>query len=100
MLASRSRLALQSPVEYADQRRRFECAGAEIPGPNVAVLVEGFMSPLWPLDGREIFFIRGDTVLAAAMSFAPAPTAARPVPLFDGANTLDLLTRLRAAARA
>jgi len=60
------------------------------PGPKVAVSAEGGMSPIWSADGRELFFLRGGKMFAAAMTFTPALAAARPVELFDGPYTLDL----------
>jgi len=65
------------------------------PGPKVAVSTEGGMSPIWSADGKELFFIRGGKMLAAAMTFTPALAAARPVELFDGPYTLDLMGHQR-----
>ncbi|HET7292824.1 MAG TPA: protein kinase [Vicinamibacteria bacterium] len=65
------------------------------PGPKIAVSIDGGLSPIWSADGRELFFRRGGKVLAAAMSFTPTLTAARPVELFDGAYTLDLMGHQR-----
>jgi len=65
------------------------------PGPKVAVSIDGGLSPLWSSDGRELFFRRGSKLLASAMTFTPALAATRPVELFDGPYTLDLMGHQR-----
>jgi eukaryotic-like serine/threonine-protein kinase len=65
------------------------------PGPKVAVSAEGGMSPIWSAEGRELFFLRGGKMFSAAMTLTPALAAARPVELFDGPYTLDLMGHQR-----
>jgi dipeptidyl aminopeptidase/acylaminoacyl peptidase len=65
------------------------------PGPKVAVSIDGGLSPLWSSDGRELYFRRGSKLLASAMTFTPALAAARPIELFDGPYTLDLMGHQR-----
>ncbi len=65
------------------------------PGPKIAVSVDGGLSPLWSNDGRQVFFRKSGKVMAASMTFTKAPSAARPVELFDGPYTLDLMGHQR-----
>ena len=65
------------------------------PGPNVAVSVDGGLSPIWSPDGNELFFRRGGKVLAAAVSFQDGIRFEAPVVLFDGPYTLDLMGHQR-----
>ena len=39
------------------------------PGPNVAVSVDGGLSPIWSPDGRELFFRQGGKVMAAEVGY-------------------------------
>ena len=65
------------------------------PGPKVAVSVDGGMSPLWSKDGREVVFRKSGKVIAAPISTTPRLSAGRPVELFDGPYTLDLMGHQR-----
>ena len=65
------------------------------PGPKVAVSVDGGLSPLWSNDGREVIFRKSGKVIAAAITTTPALSAGRPVELFDGPYTLDLMGHQR-----
>ena len=70
------------------------------PGPKVAVSVDGGMAPIWSPDGRQLFFRRGGRMLAAAMTYSPTVSAARPIELFQGAFTLDFMGHQRYAVAA
>jgi hypothetical protein len=65
------------------------------PGPKVAVSVDGGLSPVWSSGGRELFFCRGGKMLAATLAFTPTLLASKPVELFDGPYTLDLMGHQR-----
>ena len=65
------------------------------PGPDVAVSVDGGLSPIWSPDGRELFFRRGGTVLSATVSYENGIHFEAPVELFDGPYTLDLMGHQR-----
>jgi hypothetical protein len=64
------------------------------PGPKVAVSVDGGLSPVWSTSGRELFYCRGGKMLAATLTFTPL-VASKPVELFDGPYTLDLMGHQR-----
>ena len=65
------------------------------PGPKVAVSVDGGLSPLWSNDGREVLFRKSGRVIAASITTTPALSAGRPVELFDGPYTVDLMGHQR-----
>jgi hypothetical protein len=65
------------------------------PGPNVAVSVDGGLSPIWSPDGKELFFRQGGKVMAAAVGYEDGIHFGSPVELFDGPYTLDLLGHQR-----
>jgi serine/threonine-protein kinase len=65
------------------------------PGPKVAISIDGGLEPTWSADGRELFFRRGGKLLVAALTLAPELIAHRPVELFDGPYTLDLMGHQR-----
>ena len=65
------------------------------PGPKVAVSVDGGLSPLWSNDGREVIFRKSGKVIAAPITTTPQLSAGRPVELFDGPYTLDLMGHQR-----
>jgi hypothetical protein len=64
-------------------------------GPNVAVSVDGGMSPIWSPDGRELFFRDGGKVMAAEVRYEDGIRFGTPVELFDGPYTLDLMGHQR-----
>jgi hypothetical protein len=58
------------------------------PFPNVAdaehqISTEGGRSPLWAPGGAELFFVRGDAVMAAKVQFTPVFRAGNPTVLFE-----------------
>ena len=65
------------------------------PGPNVAVSVDGGLSPIWSPDGRELFFRNGGKVMAAGVRYEGGIRFGPPVELFDGPYTLDLMGHQR-----
>ncbi len=65
------------------------------PGPNVAVSVDGGLSPIWSPDGRELFFRQGGKVMAAEVGYEGGIRFRSPVELFDGPYTLDLMGHQR-----
>ena len=65
------------------------------PGPKVAVSVDGGLSPVWSSNGRELYFCRGGKMLAVTLTFTPTLLASKPVELFDGPYTLDLMGHQR-----
>jgi Tol biopolymer transport system component len=65
------------------------------PGAKVAVSVDGGLSPVWSSSGRELFYCRGGKMLAATLTFTPTLLASKPVELFDGPYTLDLMGHQR-----
>ncbi len=65
------------------------------PGPTVAVSTKGGLSPIWSADGRELFYRLGSKVLAARMSSTQQLGFSKPMELFDGPYTLDLMGHQR-----
>jgi len=65
------------------------------PGPKVAISIDGGLEPTWSADGRELFFRHGGRMLVATMTFASELASSRPVELFDGPYTLDLMGHQR-----
>jgi eukaryotic-like serine/threonine-protein kinase len=65
------------------------------PGPTVAVSTRGGLSPIWSVDGHELFFRLGNKLLAARMTTKPALAFTAPIELFDGPYTLDLMGHQR-----
>ncbi|MEO5895764.1 MAG: hypothetical protein ABIS06_08700, partial [Vicinamibacterales bacterium] len=65
------------------------------PGPTIAVSTKGGLSPIWSVDGHELFFRLGNKVLAAGVSSGAGIGFAAPIELFDGPYTLDLMGHQR-----
>jgi len=54
------------------------------PGPVQQVSTDGGVEPLWSPDGRELFFAKGDKLMAVDVKPGAEFTADRPHPLFEG----------------
>jgi hypothetical protein len=65
------------------------------PGPDVAVSVDGGLSPIWSPDGRELFFRQGGKVMVAEVGYEGGIRFGSPVELFEGPYTLDLMGHQR-----
>ncbi len=65
------------------------------PGRKVAVSIDGGLSPIWSLDGTELFFRQGGKLVAARVSYEPELAFGPPVELFEGPYTLDLMGHQR-----
>jgi serine/threonine protein kinase/Tol biopolymer transport system component len=48
------------------------------------VSVDGGQSPLWSPDGRELYFLNGDAIMAAQVNTEPTFSASKPKTLFRG----------------
>jgi Tol biopolymer transport system component len=60
------------------------------PGRRIPVSIAGGLSPIWSVDGKELFFRQGTKVMAASISLGPQIEVSTPIELFDGPYTLDL----------
>jgi hypothetical protein len=54
------------------------------PGPSQLVSTSGGVEPLWSRDGRELFYVNGDMMMAVDVAFTPAFTAGQPRLLYRG----------------
>jgi serine/threonine-protein kinase len=54
------------------------------PGRRLQVSTDGGFEPVWSRNGRELFYRRGDAMMAATITTEPVPTAGSPRPLFKG----------------
>jgi serine/threonine-protein kinase len=54
------------------------------PGPRVQVSKDGGVEPLWSRDGRELFYLAGDTLMAVDVVTTPVLKVGGPRRLFDG----------------
>ena len=75
------RIAFQS-----DESERFEVYVAPFPGPGAKrqVSVNGGGRPMWSRDGRELFFIQGDTLMVARVEPGESVAVGKPQALFTG----------------
>jgi Tol biopolymer transport system component len=53
------------------------------PGQKWLVSIDGGLDPVWSRDGRELFFRRGDEMMAVTISARPEFSASRPRRLFE-----------------
>jgi Tol biopolymer transport system component len=60
------------------------------PGRRIPVSIAGGLSPIWSVDGKELYFRQGSKVMAAGIALGPEINVSTPVELFDGPYTLDL----------
>jgi serine/threonine-protein kinase len=66
--------------------------------PPVPVSQDGGREPVWSRDGRELFYLQGNKMMAVAVKAGQQFTSAAPVPLFDRPYfhfTLDILDSVR-----
>jgi len=79
-------------IAYAsNQSGRYEVYVREFPagGGPWQVSARGGTQPRWRRDGKEIYFVEGDTLVAAAVETAPRFAAARREPLFQCQGCLE-----------
>jgi hypothetical protein len=55
------------------------------PGGRVQISTEGGTEPLWSRDGRELFYRKGDRMMAVAISTEAELAPGKPTLLFEGA---------------
>ena len=60
------------------------------PGRRTPVSIDGGLSPIWSVDGKELYFRQGSKVMAASIDLGSAIDVSAPVELFDGPYTVDL----------
>ena len=73
-------------LAYAsDESGRYEIYVREFPGGGGRwqVSTDGGVMPRWRSDGKELYYIEGDTLLSAAVSAESGFTAGQPQPLFQ-----------------
>ncbi len=70
----------------SDESGRNEIYVRPFPGPGgkLQISTEGGTEPMWPRNGRELFYRNGDKMMAAAVETRPAFAAAKPKLLFEG----------------
>jgi serine/threonine-protein kinase len=54
------------------------------PGRRLQVSTDGGFEPVWSRNGRDLFYRRGDAMMAATITTEPVPTAGSPRMLFKG----------------
>ena len=54
------------------------------PGPRQSISIEGGTEPVWSANGRELFYLHGDAMMAVGIAETPAFVAAAPRRLFQG----------------
>jgi serine/threonine-protein kinase len=69
----------------SDESGRFEIYVRPFPGPGEKwpISVEGGTEPVWPRNGRELFYRTGDTIMAVDVQTTPSFSAGKPRKLFD-----------------
>jgi Tol biopolymer transport system component len=60
------------------------------PGRRIPVSIAGGLSPIWSVDGKELYFRQGSKVMAASIVLGSEINVSTPVELFDGPYTVDL----------
>jgi Tol biopolymer transport system component len=60
------------------------------PGRRMPVSIDGGLSPIWSVDGKELYFRQGSKVMAASIVLGSEIDVSTPVELFDGPYTVDL----------
>jgi len=75
----------------SNQTGRYEVYVREFPagGGPWQVSTRGGTQPRWRRDGKEIYFVEGDTLVAATVETAPRFAVARPEPLFQCQGCLE-----------
>jgi len=71
----------------SDESGRFEIYVRPFPGPGEKwpISLEGGNEPVWPRNGRELFYRAGDTLMAVDVQTVPTFSAGKPRKLFDRA---------------
>jgi hypothetical protein len=54
------------------------------PGPKIQVSIDAGTDPVWKLNGGELYYRNGDSMMAATVSTTPTFTAGRPQELWKG----------------
>ena len=69
----------------SDESGRFEIYVRPFPGPGEkwAISLEGGSEPVWPRQGRQLFYRAGDAMMAVDIETTPAFSAGKPRKLFD-----------------
>ncbi len=65
------------------------------PGRKLQVSTDGGSDPVWSRNGRELFYWRGDAMMAATITTEPVLTAGSPRTLFKGTYMLTRYGRSR-----
>lgn len=55
------------------------------PGPRTVISTDGGFDPVWSRDGKELFYRKGDRMMAVSLDTEPRFRAGIPQPLFEGA---------------
>jgi Tol biopolymer transport system component len=76
----------------SDESGRFEIYARPFPGPGEKwpISLEGGNEPVWPRNGRELFYRAGDAMMAVEVQTTPAFSAGKPRKLFDKAYERSL----------
>ena len=76
----------------SDESGRFEIYVRPFPGPGEKwpISLEGGNEPVWPRNGRELFYRAGDTMMAVDVQTTPTFSAGKPRKLFEGAYERSL----------
>jgi eukaryotic-like serine/threonine-protein kinase len=71
----------------SDESGRFEIYVRPFPGPGEKwpISLEGGNEPVWPRNGRELFYRAGDTIMAVDVQTTPTFSAGKPRKLFERA---------------
>jgi dipeptidyl aminopeptidase/acylaminoacyl peptidase len=72
----------------SNESGQYEVYVQPFPGPGAKrpISVNGGVSPMWSRDGRELFFIQGDSLMTARVELGASFSAAKPQVLFTGMN--------------
>jgi eukaryotic-like serine/threonine-protein kinase len=78
----------------SDESGRAEVYVRPFPGPGTRsqVSIDGGSAPVWSRDGRELFFAKGDTLFATAVSLGKAFRSGAVQRLFSGPYSFDAVT--------
>jgi hypothetical protein len=76
----------------SDESGRFEIYVRPFPGPGEKwpISLEGGNEPVWPRNGRELFYRAGDTMMAVDVQTTPTFSAGKPRKLFERAYERSL----------
>jgi serine/threonine-protein kinase len=68
------------------------------PGPNIQISTDGGRQPVWSKDGKELFYLRGDTVMAVTIETEPEFRVLDSQELFKGWYKTDIFHSYDVAA--